>query len=179
MLLLYAKGHTGRVCEPIRGRTRLMKTVFLLKEELLPKMRLKQSLSRDAFPDFSPYDYGPFSSQVFSDLEFLVELGFVSVDPVSDAEPLPEEALEYEYWQAGGDGLEGEEQFSLTSLGREFVEGGEAGHLTPDQWEAFAELKARCNQTPLRALLRYIYAKYPEWTTKSKIREDILSKHPF
>ena len=52
MLLLYAKGHTGRVCEPIRGRTRLMKTVFLLKEELLPKMRLKQSLSRDAFPVF-------------------------------------------------------------------------------------------------------------------------------
>ena len=41
MALLYAKGHTGKQCEPIIGKTRLMKMVFLFDEEIRPKFNLR------------------------------------------------------------------------------------------------------------------------------------------
>ncbi|MBE3603736.1 hypothetical protein IMX07_08885 [bacterium] len=182
MLLLYAKGKEGRQAEPVRGRTRLMKMVFLFKQELMPRFKLAQAIDKSALPDFTAYDYGPFSSDVFADLEFLVDLGFVSVKPVSGGVVLPEETLEYEYWQAGADSSSGsgiagvEEEFSLTEIGSSFVAEGRAGKLTDEQWEALNELKARCTAANLRSLLRYVYEKYPEMTTKSKIRDEILSQ---
>src|SRR3989442_1056554 len=180
LLLLYAKGHTGKPCEPISGRTRLMKMVFLFGKEVMPKLRGGQTISPDALPDFTPYSFGPFSSQVFADLEFLVELGFVRVDTDKGSEVLPEETYEYAYWQAGADpgveereGLQAEERFSLTEIGREFVELGDAGQLTPEQWAVVGEFKSRCTRTPLRALLKYLYTKYPKWASKSKIRDEV------
>ncbi|MFZ0890349.1 MAG: hypothetical protein WA005_18060 [Candidatus Binataceae bacterium] len=182
MLLLYAKGKNARQCEPIRGRTRLMKMVFLFKKELMPRFKLSQVIDKKALPDFTAYDYGPFSPDVFADLEFLVDLGFVSAKPVTGGQVLPEETLEYQYWQAGADsssdsGFAGtEDEFSLTDIGASFVKEGRAGKLTKEQQEALDELKARCSAATLRSLLRYVYKKYPAMTTNSKIRDDILSQ---
>lgn len=182
MLLLYAKGKSGRQCEPVRGRTRLMKMVFLFKKELMPRFKLSQVIDKDALPDFTAYDYGPFSADVFADLEFLIDLGVVSVKAVTGGEVLPEETLEYQYWQAGADSssdsgfADNEDEFSLTEVGASFVKDGRAGKLTKEQQEAVDELKARCSAATLRSLLRYVYEKYPEMTTKSKIRDDILSQ---
>ncbi len=181
MLLLYARGPSGQQCEPARGRTRLMKMVFLFDKEVRSKFNLSKVVPKEALPDFTAYDFGPFSATVFSDLEFLVELGFVEVrDLGATSELLPEEAIEYEYWQAGGPGEQGapesEEEFSLTAIGREFVAEGHAGTLTAEQWRTLDEFKTRCSGTSLRALLRYVYANYPQMTTKSKIRDEILSE---
>lgn len=184
LLLLYAKGHTGKLCEPVSGRTRLMKMVFLFGKEVMPKVRSGQTISPEALPDFTPYNFGPFSSQVFGDLEFLVELKFVNVESDKGSEVLPEETYEYAYWQAGADpgveereGLPAEERFSLSEIGREFVEQGEAGQLTPEQWALISEFKGRCTKTPLRALLKYLYTKYPKWASKSKIRDEVLAEY--
>jgi hypothetical protein len=185
MLLLYARGHKGEACEPIRGRTRLMKMVFLFDKEIRRKFNLEKAIPDGAMPDFTPYDYGPFSAQVFGDVEFLIELGFVEVRRADDSEPLPEESLEYEYWQAGaGSDVDEEgptcpEEFSLTDLGRGFVEEGKAGVLTKEKWAVLDEFKARCTGASLRALLRYVYTKYPKWTTESKIRNEVLSGYKF
>ena len=100
MTLLYAKGHTGRPCEPIIGKTRLMKMVFLFDKEIRSKFNLKKTIPITALPKFDSCDYGPFSSQVYEDLEFLVEMGLVDVVKVEDVELLEEEIQEYEYWQA-------------------------------------------------------------------------------
>jgi hypothetical protein len=156
-----------------------MKMVFLFERELRPKFRLSSAVPANAIPDFTPYDYGPFSAAVFSDLEFLVELGFVQVRRLGD-ESGPEEQSEYKYWQAGGtdpepeEGPVYEEEFSLTKLGRDFVESREAGTLAPDQRTALDSFKTRCLEFPLRALLRYVYMKYPSMTTQSKIRDKIV-----
>lgn len=185
MLLLYAKGHKGKQCEPIRGRTRLMKMIFLFDKEIRRKFNLSKVISRNAFPSFEAYDFGPFSAQVFSDLEFLIELGFVRVIPATGEDIFPEEAMEYDYWQASsgfeGDhvGPEYEEDFSLTALGKQFVEEGEAGELSPEQQSALNEFKSRCTGTSLRSLLRYVYTKYPKTTTESKIRNEILSEKSY
>ena len=181
MLLLYAKGHKGGKCEPIRGKTRLMKMIFIFDEEIRRKFNTEKAIIED-IPKFEPNKYGPFSSRVFSDLEFLVELGFVKVYPVSNSEISNEEAYEYDYWQARtgpSDDFEGtnnEEEFSLTEVGQSFVEEGEAGILTDKQKKILNEFKARCTGTSLRNLLEYVYNKYPEMTTKSKIRNEIMSR---
>lgn len=184
LLLLYARGHKNRVCEPVRGRTRLMKMIFLFDKEVRRRFNLEKAVPKDCLPDFSPYDFGPFSAKVFSDLEFLVELGFVDVRRTSDSATLEEEALEYEYWQAGSDAevddtaQPEEEEFALSRIGRQFVEEGEAGELTPEQWRGLDEFKRRCTGTDLRTLLRYVYTKYPEMTTESKIRDELLRETP-
>ena len=181
MLLLYAKGHKGQLCEPIRGRTRLMKIVFLFEKEIRRNFNLEKVIPPEAIPDFTPYEYGPFSPRVYTDLEFLVELGFVKVTPVGEADVLEAERTEYQYWQAttGQEAEEDEpffgEEFSLTKLGKSFVEEGEAGKLTDEQWRILNEFKARCTGASLGALLRYVYTKYGDMTTKSKIRDEILS----
>ncbi len=183
MQLLFAKGHMGEQGESIRGRTRLMKMVFLFDKELKKKFNLNKVIDRDAIPKFEPYDFGPFSSKVFSDLDFLIELGFVATNITGNEEVFLEEAIEYEYWHSGSEMTEDsigddyrEEEFSLTELGLQFVESGEAGKLTKEQQKALDEFKARCTRTPLRALLRYVYKKYPKMTTESKIRNEILSE---
>jgi len=185
MLLLHAKGHTGKQCEPIRGHTRLMKMVFLFDKEIRGKFNLEKAIPKEAIPDFKEYDFGPFSAQVFSDLEFLVELGFVQVRRFGGTELLPEETREYEYWQAGSGSDEEqespicEEEFSLTRIGRDFAEDELARGLAKHQWAVLDEFKARCTAASLRALLRYVYTKYPKWTTRSKIRDEILSEYQF
>ena len=186
MLLLYARGHTGQQCDPIRGRTRLMKMVFLFDKEARRKFNLGKAIPKEAIPRFEAYDYGPFSAQVFADLEFLVDLGFVEVAKKGDEGVLPEESLEYDYWQAGsgtppGDDISEfeEEEFVLTETGRGFVIDGQAGELTNEQWAFLDEFKTRCTQAPLRSLLKYVYTKYPKMTKKSKIRDEVVAEYAF
>lgn len=185
MLLLYAKGYSGEQCEPIRGRTRLMKMLFLFDKEIRHKFNLEKTIAKEALPDFSAYDFGPFSAQVFSDLEFLIDMQLVVPHEVSNTQVVMEEAIEYDYWRAGSGsdpddaGPANEEEFSLTTWGRQFVESGNAGTLTKEQWNVLDEFKARCTRTSLRSLLKYVYTKYPETTTKSKIRDEILATSPF
>ncbi|MDR4496342.1 MAG: hypothetical protein MRK02_00160 [Candidatus Scalindua sp.] len=181
LLLLYAKGYRSKQCEPIAGKTRLMKMIFLFDKELKKKFNLAKTISDDAFPDFTAYDYGPYSEQVYIDLEFLVDLNLVKVKKVkSEEDDMSAELLEYEYWQAGSGDIdtsdidERMEVFSLTPNGRGFVE-EELSGLTDEQWEALDKFKSRCTGIPLKALLRYVYAKYRKLTTNSKIRDEILS----
>jgi uncharacterized protein YwgA len=184
MFLLYAKGHRGQTCEPIRGRTRLMKAVFLFEKEVKQKFA-RGKASEDDLPKFQPDSFGPFSPQVFSDLEFLVDAGFVEVKEVAQAGLCEEELEEYRYWQAteGGREEEGEpahaQDFCLTPLGKEFVESELARALSVQEWSVLDAFKARCTGAPLRAILRYVYTKYPQTTTKSRIRDEILRKHPY
>jgi hypothetical protein len=160
-----------------------MKMVFLFEKEVRRQFNLSGPIPRAALPDFAPYDYGPFSSRVFEDLEFLVEMGFVTPRP-ADGDVLPEEVQEYAYWQAGSaadedeeTGFDLEDEFTLTEVGREFVEEELLGALSEDQRTALDEFKARCTGVSLRTLLHYIYSKYPDQTTNSKIREEILAGH--
>lgn len=180
MILLYARGCTGKKYEPIVGHTRLMKMIFLFNKEIQPKFNLGKNISDAAFPNFEPYDYGPYSEQVYVDLEFLVDMEFVKVAPVNAIEEeLEGEKDEYEYWQAISGQTEepkplGQvDQFIITQRGKDFIESGELGEIAEDQWRIFEMFKERCTGIPLRALLRYVYNKYPEMTTKSKIKNKI------
>jgi len=181
MVLLYARGPRAREAEPIRGRTRLMKMVFLFDKEIRRKLSLADVVPDGIIPDFRAYHYGPFLPQVFSDLEFLVDLGFVQVREVSaNLEEKVIESHEFSYWQAG-EGADDEgpmavEEFELSPLGKEFVTEQLAPALSAEQWRLLDEFKRRCCGVPLRVLLRYVYTNYPEMAEQSEIKDEILSE---
>jgi len=176
LLLLYARGAKSQIAEPVVGRTRLMKMIFLFDKELRRDFELGKVIEDSAIPNFEAFDYGPFSANVYADIDFLVRLGFIGVAPAGEEIPEEEEA-EFEHWQSATDGDSefAHDQFYLSEAGKKFVELGRAGELTPDQWQVLDRFKARCTATSLRSLLRYVYTKYPEHTTKSKIRDQVLT----
>jgi uncharacterized protein YwgA len=177
MVLLYAKGHEGRVCEPINGKTRFMKMVFLFDREIRRKFNLGENIPDSAMPNFEAHDFGPFSGKVYEDLEFLVEMGLVEASSGND-DLLEDERREYEFWQArgGSDEWSFPTTFSLTDLGKEFVESKLKDGLSAEQWEIVDKFKARCTSASLAALLKYVYTRYPETTTRSTIRDQVLGR---
>jgi hypothetical protein len=78
VLLLYVSGSKGINCEPIVGVTRLQKLLYLLKREYDV-----EKISRNYFT-FEPYKFGPYASQLYDDIAFLENLGFIE----SGGEPL-------------------------------------------------------------------------------------------
>ena len=182
MLLLYAAGPSGKRCEPVQGQTRLMKMIFLFKKEVAKRFNLDQVIDDKAFPDFEAYDYGPYSAAVYSDLEFLVNLGFVEVILDGEPEVTEEEREEFDYWTTTGNTDEDlpaqylGRHFRLAPMGIKFVQGKliEAKGITEEQLKVLDEFKKRCCEASLRSLLRYVYTRYGDMTVKSKIRDQIL-----
>lgn len=182
MLLLYAPGPSGDCNEPIPGQTRLMKMIFLFEKELKKEFNKAGSFDDTVFPQFQAYDYGPYAPQVYADLEWLVNMGFVEPFEAGSGEISVEEQREFDYWTATGsedDDLDIRQvgkSFKLTAMGMKFVTKmlSDKWSITPDQIEVLKEFKSRCVEASLRALLHYVYSRYPEMTEKSKIKHDII-----
>jgi hypothetical protein len=71
VLLLYARGPKGTGNEPLVGVTRLQKLLYLLKREY------KIDTMSSNYFSFQPYKFGPYSSQLYDDIAFLENLGFI------------------------------------------------------------------------------------------------------
>ena len=135
LLMCFAKGK-----EPVNGRTRMQKMIFVTEM----KLRLGQL-------QFQPADYGPFSWRLSSDIDFLVETGMIRENEMS----LPDGSVKYEY--------------QITKEGSDYVrkaaseDGAVAKILT-----TMEGVKREYNHQPLSSLLRQIYDDYPEYATKSR-----------
>ncbi len=182
LLLLYSPGRTEQPNEPIAGRTRLIKMLFLFREELLKDFRGGVEINSDNFYQFFPWDFGPFSREVYDDLTFFELRGFIERQD-SDEDALPESAAEWELWLAmsradtGDDPISeyDEQVFRLTTWGERFTSQLYAT-LTVNQKHLLRMFKARLLKVPLRALLKYVYENYETQTTKSKIKEQVLGR---
>ena len=192
LLLLWSKGPSGAQKEPIDGRVRLAKLLFLLKEEKWGSAGLDK-LAQD-FYAFEPYHFGPFDKNVFGDMDFLRSIGFVDTTPLRQ---LPsEEADEYfralEEWAIGSDLLGGDDdegvenifvaeeryfevRIKITDEGSRFVEQRIVpSALHPEHLAAIEFVKTTFGGWSLAKLLRYIYSRYPQMASKSKIRDQVL-----
>jgi hypothetical protein len=179
VLLLYVPGPKGEICEPIQGQTRLMKMIFLFKEEIAKKFDLDQVIDDKAFPNFEAFDYGPYAGQIYADLEFLVNYKFVEARTDADTQVIEEERQEFDYWTATGndddDTRSVGRRFVLTQRGRKFVEKMRLwADLSNEQKKVLRQFKGRCVSASLRSLLRYVYTNYENMTKKSLIRHEIL-----
>jgi len=179
LLLLYSPGISGQFNEPITGRTRLTKLLFLFKTEALEHFRKGTEITDENFYQFFPWRFGPFSSQVYDDLTFFILRDFIATT-ISNEESLPESAEEWARWQEEAEGqFQGdvsvyqEETFILTPKGVKFAEELYAS-LSSAQKDLLKSFKLRVANAPLRALLKYVYKTYPKMTDESEIAGDIL-----
>lgn len=180
LLLLHVQGPNGVLNEPIPGQTRLMKMIFLFGKEI-KKHFDRNAFDESTFPDFQAYEFGPYAPKVYSDLEWLVNMGFVDVSQFSNGEIPEEERREFDYWTATGSA---DDDLDTSRVGKTFFlsERGERfvckmlpqWAISEEQMDILSEFKTRCLDASLRALLHYTYTRYPEMTGKSKIRRRVL-----
>jgi hypothetical protein len=166
VLLLGAPGASDRDRGRIEGITRLEKLLFLLEKETDAPSWLKEDAG------FSSNNFGPFSAKAYQEIEMLTSAGLVEdsatlTDSVEDA------------WETQN--IIGEEasdpyatrNLVLTDKGRRYYK-ALLSELPEGAEAVVAELKRRFGSMPLRRLIRYVYQRYPEFTDKSIIRDEVL-----
>ena len=171
LLLLYAPGTANKPHEPILGRTRLMKLIYLLDKE----KGISERLGIKQFYQFYAHNYGPFSEEVFEDVDFLRNVGLIKAEPrgpQSIIEAWEEEQILAESAPSDSDDLFGafeQELFELTTRGVHFVEDKLLPDLDENSRGAIEGIKKGEGALSLSSLLRYVYSKYPESASKSKL----------
>jgi hypothetical protein len=179
LLLLYSPGNSGHPNEPLVGRTRIIKMLFLFDKEIKRQFLKDSHVELISFPEFYAWHYGPFAKDVYDDIEFFINNGFIE-NRFLDSEKSEIEMEEYENWFKEflfDDETEllsnsrNDEQFQLTSKGIKFVEDKINNQLTENQKEIIIKFKENINSATLPAIMRYVYMKYPDYTGKSKVKE--------
>jgi hypothetical protein len=149
----------------LEGVTRLEKLVFLLERETPAREWLTER------PDFRSYRFGPFSAKIYQAVDTLAAAGMLK-DSAKDAKTAEDT------WEAGSvlvDQLDPytTRTFELTDLGRRYYV-ALLNDLPPEAEGTLSAFKKRFVRLPLRQLVRYVYERYPEFTDKSEIRDQIL-----
>lgn len=128
--------------ETVEGITRFQKLVFLAQNE-----------HEGATPyDFEPADYGPFSRELYDDLDLLDARGFV--DCRVEETKLGNEKQVYE----------------LTDKGRRAVERArEEGEGFPIDDDGITETLSEYGDMSLWELLEYVYDEYPSLARNSEL----------
>ncbi len=183
LALLYSPGVNPQYNEPIIGRTRLTKMVYLFEKEIYTQFFKDVDIT---LPQFEPYDYGPFSKQLFEDLRFFISIGYIETEetlvPISLAE-------KYEVSLGGKDNddcwdcasFEEENdmvelKYFLSDLGKKYVQERIWDIFSEMQIKNLSNFKKKINSISLDSLLNYVYNKYPEDAIKSKIAEKYLGE---
>jgi uncharacterized protein len=182
LTLLYSPGKYEAVNEPITGRTKLTKMVFLFEKEL-QKTFFTDNVSVK-LPDFEPYNFGPFSKELFDDLSFFLSIGLIFAEetliPISSAEKNEIEiGFDDDWINASFEESEHEEvemKYSLSPQGIHYVEDSIWSEYSDSQKANLKKFKAQINTISLDTLLRYVYNKYPESAKNSLVLKKYLEK---
>lgn len=147
--------------DEVKGKTELQKLIFLLQEET----EFGEQYENITF-EFEPYKYGPFSQGVFDAMELLLSMGAIkAVDPDDHSEIIRNDTDPADPY-AG-------KKFVLTERGEKMT--NELNAALDDHLQVeFEDLVAEFTNMPNRELLEYVYKQYPEYTTESEIKDEIL-----
>lgn len=181
LLFLYSKGTTENYNEPLLGRTRLVKMAYVFDKEIYKDFIKDKEIEEIDLPKFFEWDFGPMSKDLLQDLEFFKKINFVKAIDEKNTYAFEEaqefSALAEEY---SLDDLQEQEyvtqKYSLTEIGEKYVRENLHINLSVNQKKLLDGLKKRFNEASLTKIIEYVYRKYPESTTKSKIADKILGK---
>lgn len=178
LLFLYLNGK-----EPIKSAVRLTKMMFLFEKEVVPILRKKGATIDDSdLPDFRPYDYGPFSKDVYEQVELFQSIEFIRVRDLK----VKEEMSEVDDWEEPAflNEMESQDyencrdgkfmQYELLPQGELYVNQKIKDHVGLECMEILSKFKTKIIRTPIKAILRYVYTTYPEMTEKSLIKKQVL-----
>ena len=173
--------------KPIVGAIRLMKMMFLFDKEISPLIT-KKGVEVDVMPQFIAYDFGPFSKDIYEQIEFFTNLEFISTKKVNATDTTDE----LDDWET----LYGEDVFDvvlkdgyrrlnidyksicyeITDRGHKFVTSKILNEIPSDVSELLLNFKKKINSITTRQLLYYVYSRYEKYTTESKIKDKVLGK---
>ncbi|EAC3441152.1 TPA: hypothetical protein LWO12_000572 [Listeria innocua] len=183
LLLFYVSGVTHDKFEPIEGRTRITKMMFLFKEEWFDRIHLSEISNPEQLQLFEAYNYGPFSNDVHEQLDLFTSIGFINEKKTkikSNKDIDYDFALKSDYdnsevneigWLDSDDGYE-VTTYSLSKLGNEYVEKKifpELGFHKQNVLTNLSDLKKQMNSTSINNILSYVYGKYPEYADLSAL----------
>lgn len=160
LILLLLRGN-GRA-QGVDGITRLEKLLYLAEREKNMSARVEEPFR------FAPYNFGPYSKQVYEAVEDLEGFNFVQESRVYQGTA----ADELEAATMGNEREGIERRFRLTELGKKVADVLAARH--PDLVKDLDDIRQAYGSLPLRQLLRYIYTQYPDDATRSTIRHQVL-----
>jgi len=168
------------IANGINGITRLQKFLFLLEnEDYIEKV--------DEGYQFEAYKAGPYSPTIYDDLEFLENLGLIEAETSGVATEEEEADMNFTFEELLDDeeltddeiktpDLYDEKRFKLTQGGWDKVKSLlESKEYCPIV-DGIRKIKSKFGNYSLDDLLYYVYTKYPDMTTESEIKDQVLRK---
>lgn len=146
--------------EQIRGVTKVQKLLFLVEQETEFFAEYRDDI---AF-NFAPYKMGPFSENVYEELQFLLQLDALEAEALPEAKTLqtPDSDLSHKC-------------FEITPKGEKIAT--ELVEILESEYRSELEaLVTEYNEMSLRKLLRYVYTEYPDYATESEIKQDLFEE---
>ena len=176
LLLLYINDK-----EPIKGSVRLTKMMFLFNEQIAPALKSK-GLDSEKLPDFIPYNYGPFSKDLYEQVDFFTGIGFMQVRDLNETEEMSgvDNIVEKEFVDEcyeDEDETKAENsyrEYCITDIGSSFVENELLEKVTFPQLNLLQQYKKKITEMTLKQLLHYVYTRYPQYAEKSLIKNEVL-----
>lgn len=171
--------------KPIVGAIRLMKMMFLFDKEISPIIS-KKGAKLDVMPEFVAYDFGPFSKDIYEQIELFQNLKFIKTDSVSTNDSTDE----LDDWET----LYGEDifdvelkdgyrklnidyksiKYAIEDRGHRYVEKMIIPELSKEVLDLLLNFKKKLNSITTQQLLYYVYSRYEKYTTESKIKTRVL-----
>ena len=176
LLLLYLDNKS-----PILGAIRLEKMMFLFNNEIAPRLK-ETGLDSDKLPEFIAYNFGPFSKDVYEQVELFKGIGFLQVINLK----AKEELIEADDWEEGpfskeldytGFQLNEEKRYykyQMLDLGADYVSKKICPELTAEQLTMLLQFKKKITSLSPKQILRYVYTKYPDFTSNSLIKNEVF-----
>ena len=166
---------------PIFGAVRLTKMMFLFEKEIAPVLKAK-GLNSDNLPGFIAYNYGPFSKDVYEQIELFKGIKFIQVTNIKAEEdmaevddleeaPFTDEISNYGY-SLNNDGKY--YKYQILTTGERYVKEKILPVITPEQESILSAFKAKITTLSPKQILKYVYTNYPEYAENSLIKNEVL-----
>ena len=172
---------------PIIGAIRLMKMMFLFNQEIMPTIS-KKGANVGELPHFFAYDFGPFSKDIYEQIDFFENLDFIKTSQIDVADHTDE----FDDWETiyGEDVLDNtlkdgyrrlnidykSIKYEITERGDRYVQAKISPEISDEIKTLLTSFKRKINSITTQQLLFYVYSRYDNFTTESKIKEKVLGK---
>lgn len=178
LLLLYLDNS-----KPIKGAIRLTKMMYLFEKEIEPELK-KSGIESTNLPNFFAYNFGPFSKDLYEQVEFFQNIQFISTENINATEEMGEVDDWKGIWFDGvsapmdlGNAIDSKYmKYCIKERGIKYVEKKILPFLNPNQIRLLEQFKSKIVKTTAKNILKYVYTKYPESAENSQIKKDILGE---
>ena len=177
LLMLYLSNKSS-----VMGAVRLTKMMFLFNEEIVALLKIK-GLDSERLPEFIAYNFGPFSKDLYEQVEFFKGLGFIKTtninvkEEMAEVDDWEEEAFVDELFAQDKDFLNKDGKYmkyEIVGLGIKFVEQELLPQITDDQKQILESFKNKIISLSPKQILKYVYTKYPKYAENSLIKSEVL-----